>query len=389
MPDPLEQLRQRHDYVLVAVTYPHSWRTGSEFVRQRVRAYAAAGLRGVVIDYSPLNVEPPTWHHEPDAEVLSLRHAELPSALQAAAAGGSPILAHSPTPEAIDQLRSCVPSGRLATWFHGYEVRDYRRLHGNTDTYELMSIRHIRDAQNRERFRAAKALFADPGIVKVFMSDVQRRYSEFDVDVAADNFRIIPNFIDTQVYQARVRTPDEARRILLLRSFAAHNYAGDVAIKALDLCSRRDGFSDLEITVRGYGPRFRTAVSEIRRLDNVNVSEGFSRPAQMAALYDANGISLVPTRYDTQGVMLGEAMATGAVTITNPVAAIPEFTDTHSSLLPRGNDPRAFADAIWHLVEHPETMPARSAAAAERVRRQCGWEATIALELRLIEELTR
>nr|WP_231980386.1 glycosyltransferase [Tessaracoccus coleopterorum] len=121
-----------------------------------------------------------------------------------------------------------------------------------------------------------------------------------------------------------------------MRSFATHNYGGDIAIRALDLCSRREGFAELQITIRGYGVRFREAVRDIRRLDNVTVSEGFSRPARMAALYDAHGVALVPTRYDTQGVMLGEAMASGAVTITNPVAAIPEFTDSRSSLLPAG-----------------------------------------------------
>ena len=52
-----------------------------------------------------------------------------------------------------------------------------------------------------------------------------------------------------------------------------------------------------------------------------------------------HGVYLCPTRFDTQGVMLGEAMSSGMVTITNPVAAIPEFTDDASSLLPRPDDP--------------------------------------------------
>ncbi|SHI73071.1 Glycosyltransferase involved in cell wall bisynthesis [Tessaracoccus bendigoensis DSM 12906] len=388
MSDPFDQLRARHDFVLFAVTYPHGWRTGSEFVRQRVRAYAAAGLEGVVVDYSPLNVESARWQPEDDAPVLSIRADQLASAIDAAVAGGSALLAHSPTPVAIDELRARVPGGRLAIWFHGYEVRDYRRLHGNTDTHTLTAIRHIRDGQNRDRFKAAAPLFADPAITKVFVSATQRRHSEFDVGIPATNTRIIPNFIDDDTYRARVRQPGEERRILLLRSFATHNYAGDIAVKALDLCSRRDGFSDLAITIRGYGALFREAVADVRRFDNVTVTEGFSSTAQMAALYDAHGVALVPTRYDTQGVMLGEAMASGAVTITNPVAAIPEFTDAKSSLVPRGNDPRAFADAIWHLIGHPEVMPKMSTAAAERVRAQCGRDQTIGLELELIKELS-
>lgn len=380
-------LYARHDFVVVAVTYPHGWRRGSEFVRQRVRAYAAAGLRGIVLDYSPLNVADPHVIAEANANVVAIRPADLAEALDALAKSGSPVLAHSPTPQAIDELRERVPGERLAVWFHGYEVRDYRRLHGNTTTEEIFAIRHIRDGQNAERFRAAAPLFADEAITKVFVSDVQRRYSEFDVGEPARNFEIIPNGIDVDAYAARIRTPEEARRILLLRSFTTHNYASDVAVRALLLCSQRDGFKDLQVTVRGYGALFRSTVAELRHLDNVSISEGFSSQAQMAALYDAHGVSLAPTRYDTQGVMLGEAMSSGCVTITNPVAAVPEFTDASTSLLPRGNDPWAFADAIWHLVETPDLMPTMSEAAARRVREQCGPEATTAREIELARRL--
>lgn len=388
MSSPFDRLRETCDFVLVAVTYPHGWRTGSEFVRQRVEAYAKAGLKGVVIDYSPLNVSDSAWHDEPDAPVLTVRPDDLGAALDAVAKSASPVIAHCPTPVAIDLLRAKLPGDRLAVWFHGYEVRDYRRLHCNTTTAELTAIRHIRDAQNRDRFRAAAPLFQDPAITKVFVSNTQRRYSEFDVGVQATNARAIPNFIDGDVYVARERTPDDARSILLLRSFATRNYAADVAIEALDLLSRRDGFSELNVTIRGYGAHFRDAVARVRRFDNVTVTEGFSSRAQMAALYDANGIVLVPTRYDTQGVMLGEAMASGAVTVTNPVAAIPEFTDASCSLLPRGNDPRAFAEAIGRLVHEPDLLPPMSRAAAARVRHQCGWDQTIGQELALIQELS-
>lgn len=384
----LAVLREPHDFVLVAVTYPHRWRTGSEYVRSRVDAYARAGLRGVVVDYSPLNVGEPYVIEDDSSTVIVIRPADLRAALDAIKVSGSPVLAHSPTPEALDELHARFSHGSLAVWFHGYEVRDYRRLQCNTTTEQLFAIRHIRDAQNHDRFRAAAPVFTNPAIIKVFVSETQRSYSEFDVGVEAHNVEIIPNHIDADMYRSRERRPEEARKILLLRGFAQRNYANDVALRALEICSRRDGFSDLEIMVRGYGQHFRSEVAVVRRFDNVTVEEGFSSPAQMAALHDAHGIYLCPTRYDTQGVMLGEAMASGMATITNPVAAIPEFTDESCSLLPRGNDPWAFADALWHLVQHPELMPELSRNAAARVRRQCGLDATIRREIELIGRMT-
>lgn len=384
----LDLLRTRHDFVLVAVTYPHRWRTGSEYVRSRVDAYARAGLRGVVVDYSPLNVGEPYLSADDSAPVAVIRPADLPGALDAIARSGSPVLAHSPTPQALHELHARIPGESLAAWFHGYEVRDYRRLQCNTTTEELFAIRNIRDAQNHDRFRAAAPVFTDPAVTKVFVSETQRRYSEFDVGVEAASVEVIPNHIDTDTYRSRERRPEESQKILLLRGFAQRNYANDVALRALEICSRRDGFSDLEIMVRGYGRHFRKEVATVRQFSNATVEEGFSSPAQMAALHDAHGIFLCPTRYDTQGVMLGEAMASGMVTITNPVAAIPDFTDDSCSLLPRGNDPWAFADALWHLVTHPELMPELSRNAAERVRRQCGRDATIGKEIELIGRLS-
>ncbi len=384
----LDTLRTRHDFVVMAVTYPHHWRTGSEYVRTRVEAYARAGLRGVVVDYSPLNIGKPALLEDETAPVAVIRPADLTAALDAIAESGSPVLAHSPTPQALDELHARIPGRHLAVWFHGYEVRDYRRLQGNTTTEELFAIRHIRDAQNQDRFRAAAPVFTDPAVTKVFVSQTQRRYSEFDVGVEATSVEVIPNHIDTDTYRARERRPEEAKRILLLRSFTQRNFANDVALRALEICSRRDGFSELDIMVRGYGGHFRAEVSQVRRFDNVTVEEGFSSPAQMAALHDAHGVFLCPTRYDTQGVMLGEAMASGMVTITNPVAAIPDFTDDTCSLLPRGNDPWAFADALWHLVTHPELMPELSRNAAARARAQCGRAATIDREIELIGRLS-
>jgi len=381
-------LHEPHDFVLVAVTYPHRWRTGSEYVRSRVDAYAAAGLRGVVVDYSPLNVAEPYVSDDDSSTVVVIRPADLPAALDAIAASGSPVLAHSPTPEALHELHTRFAHGGLAVWFHGYEVRDYRRLQCNTTTEQLFAIRHIRDAQNRDRFRAAAPVFNEPAVTKVFVSETQRRYSEFDVGVEARNVQIIPNHIDTDMYRARERHPEESRKVLLMRGFAQRNYANDVALRALEICSRRDGFSGLEITVCGYGQHFRSEVAGVRRFDNVTVEECFSSPAQMAALHDAHGIYLCPTRYDTQGVMLGEAMSSGMATITNPVAAIPDFTDDTCSLLPRGNDPWAFADALWYLVQHPDLMPKLSRNAAARVSRQCGRDATIRKEIELIRRLT-
>ena len=50
-------------------------------------------------------------------------------------------------------------------------------------------------------------------------------------------------------------------------------------------------------------------------------------------MHKKNGIFMVPTRLDSQGVSRDEAMSSGLVPITNNVAAIPEFVDDTCGML--------------------------------------------------------
>src|SRR5690606_43857 len=146
-------------------------------------------------------------------------------------------------------------------------------------------------------------------------------------------------------------------------------------------------FGDLEITVRGFGRHFQENAALLRHLPHVEIQQRYSSPAEMAALHYDNGVFLCPSRWDTQRVMLRQAMASGMVAVANPVAAIPEFTDSRSSILANPDDPAAFAAAVWHLVENPALMPVVSETAMARVREQCGREATIDKEIQLIGRL--
>ena len=375
------------EYVLLTPSYPKPWRAGREFVRSRARAYQAAGLRGVVIESSLREGAQPQRGSDGDLPVWAIAPEAIPIALEHAVAADIPVLAHSPEPTTIDALLAQVPGRRLAVWFHGYEVRDYRRLAANYDSRELASIRTARDELNRSRAEATRKLFTDGEATVVFVSEFQRGLAAEDIGVPATKARVIPNFIDGDTFRARIRQPEEATNLLLMRGFAVRNYGNDIAIRALEVLADEPGFDELNITIRGSGALFGQTAA-LGRLRNVAVEERYLSPIEMAAAHQRAGVYLCPTRFDTQGVMLGEAMASGMVTITNPVAAIPEFTDESCSLLPRADDPWAFAGAIRHLLEHRDLMPELSAAAAERARQQCGHEATIGREIDLIRELS-
>nr|WP_255698311.1 glycosyltransferase [Tessaracoccus sp. ZS01] len=189
------------------------------------------------------------------------------------------------------------------------------------------------------------------------------------------------------MYRGRLREPSESKSILVMRAFTARNYGNDIALKAIRLLSTRRGFGELSFTISGFGPLFQKKVDMVRHLPNVHAREAYSRPIEMASLHYDHGIFLCPSRFDTHGVMLGEAMSSGMATVTNAVAAIPEFTDSSASVLVKPDDPIAFADGLWHLIENPELLPVLSRNAMARVAAQCSREQTVDREIAIIRQL--
>ncbi len=378
-----------YDLAAICTAYPGGKRVyGGEFVKTRVDKYGEIGHRTLVIESSSDNDQPGLDRCD-GTDVLRISPRHLGFFLRFLEPSVNAFLAHSPSPETLADLAEVVPQDRQVHWFHGYEVRDYRRLYFNYTTPELARLRSRLDVVNRERLRAAATCFGDPRSSKVFVSEFLRGVAETDTGQKAANSHVIPNFVDGEFYRFAQKTSDQARRMLLIRSFASRNYANDIAIEAIALLSDRPGFDEIQFTIRGFGPEFRSLTDRLSNLRNVDVEEGLLSRDAIVELHADHGVFICPTRFDTQGVSMGEAMASGLVVVTNDTAAIPEFTDPDCSVLVRADDPAAYAEALWALYEHPDRLPEMSRNATERVRAQCGSEQTIQRELVLIEQAKR
>lgn len=382
-PPDMHILYAESDCAILCNSYPGGKRLyGGEFIRTRVDAYVKAGIRVLVVEISNSSTEPALSTHE-GVHVYRAPPRLTHSIILGLSRRNFPVLAHSPTPDIQYLLQNTVKNERLVYWFHGYEVRDYRRLLFNYSTAELAMARQQLDAANRSRLAASQRCLQRAAIRKVFVSDFLRHIAEVDAGITSLNSHIIPNFIDGDLFTAITKTASQAVDLLLIRSFERRNFANDIAIEAIHILSKREDFSRFRITVRGFGKQFHELTSSLSKYTNVDVLEKYSSPTEMAALYSTHGVFLCPSRFDTQGVTMCEAMASGLVCISNRVAGIPEFLDDSCGVLVRSDDPRAFAEGIGELVDNPERMPTLSRAAANRVRELCGYGATIHRELEL------
>lgn len=373
------------DIVVICAAYPGPDQPyGGEFIRTRVEGYVKASIRVSVLVVSARVVQPKFEDCcLSSAAVLRVPRRFLESVLRQVASGNSAVFIHSPAPDFQSLSAEIIDRKRISFWFHGFEIRDYRRLYFNYNTSEMARLRIRLDDVNAQRFSAAKIALADSDIKKVFVSKYLRKIAEIDTEVVAQNAYIIPNSIDVDRFKFVKKTGEQATKILLIRSFSRANYGNDIALNAIRILSQRPGFEKLHFTIRGFGELFGELTQGVRQFSNVDVEEKYCTPDEMAALHRQHGVFLCPSRFDTQGVTMGEAMSSGLVCITNRVAGIPEYIDEKSGVVVPPNDPRAFADAISWLQSNPSVMPRISQEAGRRVRRQCGFPETIAREIEL------
>ena len=137
-------------------------------------------------------------------------------------------------------------------------------------------------------------------------------------------------------------------------------------------------------TIIGDGPLFDETVAPIAGLDGVRIERRFLTQVEIAAEHRRHGIFLVPTRLDTQGVSRDEAMSSGLVPVTNAIPAVQEFVDDSCAALAAPDDEDGLAEALIAMLDDPQLFLSRSAAAAQRVKRQSGHERVIAQELDLL-----
>jgi len=284
-------------------------------------------------------------------------------------------------------LKNYLDSVRLIIWSHGADIQPWWRREFN---YHSEDERTCAKAESEKRMALWNEVFDAASersgrITLVFVSEYARRIVEEDYHRKLDAVsEIIPNCIDTGLFRYEKKAEEDRLRVISIRPYTSDIYANDITVKAICALAKRPFFEEMRFTLIGRGPMFEKTVQPLRRFPNVLLREEFLRQDEIAELYHENGIVLIPTRGDTQGVSRDEAMACGLVPVTNAVAAIPEFVDDSCGILTPAEDVQAIADGLERLYREPDLFLRLSEGAAKRVRRQSSGEYTIERELALI-----
>jgi FkbM family methyltransferase len=372
------------DHLVVVRNYPaYDDLYRYAFVHARVRAYARAGQPAHVLCLGRKPRET-TFREFEDVDVIDADATTFDHFL--ATRSYKHVLVHIADPDIWELVSKHLDKLRVTIWVHGAEIQPWwRRAFGEPDTSNewARQTNDVRLAMWREILR-----MRHPNLTLVFISHKQLRETLSDLRLRAAQLghaQVIHNFVDTERFNYRPKPAAQRMRVLSIRPYSSPVYGNDLAVQAIQRLAREPFFGELEFRLVGDGKLFDETVAPLRGFDNVEISKGFITQAQIAELHRDYGIFLVPSRMDSQGVSRDEAMSSGLVPVTSRIAAIPDFVDASCGFLAEPEDASGLASAIATLYHDPQRFEAMSAAAAQRVRGQSGYEHTVARELALLE----
>ena len=284
----------------------------------------------------------------------------------------------------VKPIINLYPKSKIIMWVHGAEALGwYRRLFAFNIKkpyrffgYIILNIIQLHFLN--------KIINSDHDITFVFVSNWMKEILEKDSHSVGKikKYKIIPNVIDSNIFNYIPKNSNDRLNILSIRTFQSKKYANDLTVKAILNLSKEPFFDELNFTIYGDGRLFKKTLKPIMKFDNVNIYQKFLNHSEISKVHKKNGIMLIPTRQDAQGVSMCEAMSSGLVPVTSNNTAIPEFvTDKCGYLASKVKD---LSDAIKEMYYDEKKFLSKSKNAHEYINKKCSPKKVTNEELKLI-----
>lgn len=383
-----ESLQANNRYLIITNAYPHPdalYRNG--FIHQRVKAYQEKGINIEIFVIHPAYNETEKYTYEGvNVTRGNKQH------LQAFTASNSyhKILIHFVSKDMIDVLKQTSPKTPIIIWVHGFEAEAWHRRWFNflENRNQLNRILNMADDYYVGQLELMNYLYTTKELNLTFVHIskwFKEHIAECDARAISQNAHIIPNIINGKLFNYVEKDPEQRLKILSIRPYASRKYANDLSVKTVLELSKRPYFKSLQFVFYGEGTYFDETLAPIMEFDNVEIHKGFLEQNEIAKKHKEFGIFLCPTRLDSQGVSMCEAMSSGLIPISNDLTAIPEFVEhNRSGLLARPEDYKHMADLIERLYYNPELFSTISKNAAMDIREKCDVDVVISQELALM-----
>lgn len=224
----------------------------------------------------------------------------------------------------------------------------------------------------------------------IFVSEWLKEKSEESLNVKFLNCSCIGNIIDENNFPYVQKSPDDRKKILVLRKFDNIQYHSiDIVVRTILALSHKEYFEELEFDIYGDGGYYDELTAPIKRFTNVHLHRTFIRNSEIKNIHKTHGIMLIPSRHDSQGVSIGEAASSGVVPLGSKVTCLPYFMDDeHTHVLSDPEDPDSMVETFESFYFDPERFLNVSRELSHYVQEISGRKQTIEKEIELIQKLS-
>jgi glycosyltransferase involved in cell wall biosynthesis len=212
----------------------------------------------------------------------------------------------------------------FAIYIHGSEVLKYPKylFDFNLSVHGLLKYFYINFWNHLKMKQFIFIKNKNPKSLFLFPSKWMKNHTEKVLNVKLNNYQLIPNGIDTNHFKYSNRFPNRFK-ILMIRPLSDLKYGFDLAIEIMRYLP-----SEYNLTIYGkgkYEKKCKNLISKYNLENRVFIKNTFVERENLPDLFSNYGLFIATTRFDSQGVIMCEAMSSGLLTVSNPVTAIPEF----------------------------------------------------------------
>ena len=195
---------------------------------------------------------------------------------------------------------------------------------------------------------------------------------------------VIPNAVDDGVFHPPATPPSKPGRLLTVGILTAQKGV-DTLLEALALLPR----DMVELEVVGDGPARAELETLAQSLDLSEAVEfaGFLPKVAVAERMRSAGLFVLASRFETNGVVVLEALASGLPVVASDIGPFRELVDDSNGVLAAPEDPAALAAAIRSALDSPGRFDRAGIATA--ARRLYGRETVGRALIALYEEVLR
>ena len=374
-------------YLLISNAYPTAEKLyANAFLHRRVKAYAECGLDITVVVITTRVLKDKYYD---GVRIKYMDTHEIASHLHTH--DYNTVMFHFVNPKMFYGIKTMPQDKRprSVVWLHGFEAEAWHRRYYNF----LGDIKQL-DAQLERRdtvYQPQKVFLQDImtsdeyDISFIYVSEAFKSlYVDPYTEVVPRRYEIIPNIVDERLFPYRKKTAADVKKICSIRPYVSKNYANDITAAVIEQLSRKKYFKELTFNLYGDGPLFDEVTAPLKRFNNVHLHKGFVAQSDISEIHKNHGVFLCPSRHDSQGVSIGEAMASGLVPVSNAIGGIPEFVPEGTGHLAERDNVDEMVQHFDALYQHPETFLKMSKKAAEFIRKKAGVKAVIDKEIEVI-----